>query len=134
LLLAVFQARSKRLKTDVKYARLLLAPRKAKAGIRRSTGLLEKGDVQGFYDALFETLQEYLGDKFHLPSKGITISVIDEQLKSRGVSVDALAVLKDIFSECDMARYAPGQLAKENMQNSLKKLEEVIDSLQRHKS
>ena len=122
LFLAAFQARNRRLKTDVRYARLLSAPRKAKAGIRRTTSYLEKSDVRGFYDSLFETLQEYLGDKFHLPSKGITISVIDEQLKSRGISTDILAALKDIFSECDMARYAPGQLAKENMQSALKKL------------
>ncbi|MDP2905016.1 MAG: BatD family protein [Candidatus Omnitrophota bacterium] len=133
LLLAAFQARSKRLKTDVRYARLLLAPRKAKAGIRRSTGLLEKGDVRGFYDVLFETLQEYLGDKFHLPSKGITISVIDEQLKHRGVPQEAMTKLKDIFSECDMARYASSQFSKENMRNSLTKLEEIVDSLQRSK-
>jgi len=122
LLLAALRAKSRKLATNVKYARQLQAPRKAKAGIRRAGILLEKGDVGAFYDVLFQTLQEYLGDKFHLPSKGITISVIDEQLKERGVSADILIQLNGIFSECDMARFAPGQLGKENMQNSLKKL------------
>ncbi|MDD5477475.1 MAG: BatD family protein [Candidatus Omnitrophica bacterium] len=133
LFIVVVHARNRKLKTDIKYARQFLAPRKARVGIRRANSYLEKGSVQEFYDTLFETLQEYLGDKFHLPSKGITISVIDEQLKNRGISEEILAKLKDIFLECDMVRYAASQLTKENMQNSLKKLEEAIDYLQRDK-
>jgi len=130
---AMIQARNRRFKTDVRFARQLLAPRKARAGIRRANNYLEKGNVQEFYDALFETLQEYLGNKFHLSSRGITVSIIDEQLKNRGIPEEILAKLKDIFSECDLVRYAATHLTKENMQNSLKKLEEVIDYLQRNK-
>ena len=134
LLIAVVHARNKRLRTDIKFARQLLAPRKAKAGIRRARSHLEKGNIQEFYDMLFEILQEYLGDKFHLSSKGITISIIDEQLKNRGISEEILARLKDVFFECDMVRYAASQFNREKMQNSLKKLEETIDYLQRNKA
>jgi len=133
LLTAAVQARNRKLKTDVKYARQLLAPHKARAGIRRAKNYLNKGNIQEFYDTLFEILQEYLGDKFHLPSKGITISIIDEQLRNMPVSEEALAKLRDIFRECDMVRYAASQLTGENMQNSLRKLEEVIDYFQRNK-
>jgi hypothetical protein len=133
VLVALTQARRRRLKTDVRYARQLLAPRKARAGILRARGYLDKGLAQEFYDCLFATLQEYLGDKFHLPSKGITISILDEQLKHKNLSPDALTKLRDIFSECDMVRYAASQLTREDMQSSLKKLEEVIDYLQRGK-
>lgn len=132
-LILVVHTKVRRLQTDVKYARQLLAPRKAKAGIIRARGYLENGSIQGFYDSLFETLQEYLGDKFHLPSKSITASVIDEQLKSRGIPEEIQLKLKDIFSECDIVRYAASQLTRENMQNSLKKIEEAIDYLQRKK-
>jgi len=134
LFIASVQARNRRFKTDVKFARQLLAPRQAKAGILRANSYLESGSVQEFYDTLFETLQEYLGNKFHLPSKGITISIIDEQLKNRGIAGEILIKLKDIFSECDMVRYAASQLTKENMRDSLKKLEEIIDYLQRNKA
>lgn len=133
-LMAAMHARKRKLKTDVRYARLLLAPRKAKTGIFRARGFLEKGSAGEFYDALFDVLQEYLGNKFHLPSKGITISIIDEQLKNRNIPEEILAKLRDIFSECDMVRYAASQLTKENMQNSLKRLEEVIDYLQRNRA
>jgi len=133
LWMALAQARRRKLATDVKYARQFLAPRKAKAGILRAKGLLDKGSVGDFYDTLFDVLQEYLGNKFHLPSKGITISIIDEQLKHKGIPEEILVKLRNIFFECDMVRYAASQLVEENMRNSLKSLEEVIDYLQRNK-
>jgi hypothetical protein len=74
-----------------------------------------------------------LGNKFHLPSKSITTSILDEQLKHKGISGEILANLRNIFSECDMVRYAASQLVQEDMRNSLKRLEEAIDYLQRKK-
>ena len=133
LLMVMLHARKRKLATDVKYARQLLAPQRAKAGIIRARGFLEKRSTGEFYDALFDVLQEYLGNKFHLSSKGITTSIIDEQLKHKSIPKEILANLRNIFSECDMVRYAASQLTKENMQNSLKKLEEAIDYLQRNK-
>lgn len=126
--------RDKRLRTDIRFARQLLAPRKAKAGILRARMFLEKGSVRDFYDALFETLQEYLGDKFHLPSQAITASVIEEQLRHKGVAEEVLSKLKDIFSECDMVRYAASTLTQDRMKDALKKLEESIDTLQRNRT
>lgn len=133
LITVVLYAKKQRLKTDLRYARGLLAPRKAKAGIRQAKKYLDKADAQKFYDTLFTTMQEYLGDKFHLSSKGITISVIDEHLRKNGIAEEALVKLREIFRECDMVRYASSQLTQANMRGSLIKLEEVIDYLQRRK-
>ncbi|MFA5363341.1 MAG: BatD family protein [Candidatus Omnitrophota bacterium] len=133
LLTVIIYRRQKRFKTDLKYARQLLAPRKARAGIRQAKKYLEKSNAQKFYDALFDTLQEYLGDKFHLPSKGITSSIIDEQLGGNGIAEEVLVKLRDIFRDCDMVRYASSQLTREDMRASLNKLEEVIDYFQRKK-
>ena len=133
LFAVVIYLKQQRLKTDLRYARGLLAPRKARAGIHQAKKYLEKAEVQKFYDTLFLTMQEYLGDKFHLSSKGITVSVIDEHLSKEGVVEEALTRLKDIFRECDMVRYASSQFTQSNMRDSLKKLEEVIDYFQRKK-
>ena len=134
LITFIIYTKKKRLKTDLRYARGLLAPRKAKAGIRQAKKYLDKAEVQKFYDTLFATMQEYLGDKFHLSSKGITISVIDEHLRKDGIAEEALAKLRDVFRECDMVRYASSQLTQANMRDSLYKLEEVIDYFQRRKA
>lgn len=127
----LLRARKKKLATDIKYARALLAPRKARAGIKKAKDALSRAQKKEFYDLLFQTLQEYLGDRFHLPSKSITVSIIDDILKTKNIPDEHLGKLKDIFQECDLARYAISQPGDEAMRQSLRKLEEVIDHFQR---
>ncbi len=133
ILFFVFHKRSVKLKTDLRYARQLQASGKARRGINTAKAFLLKSDTKGFYGSIFQTLQHYLGDKSHLPSKGITISIIDDYLKAKQIPEDILSILRNIFKDCDMARYAASEFNKDNMQESLKKLEEVIDYFQRHR-
>lgn len=124
---------SLKLKTDLKFARQIQAPKKAKAGLRQANGYLEKENAKGFYDAVFQTLQEYLGDKFHLPDKGITISVIDDISKHNSINDGILCKLRDIFRDCDAARYAASETNKQKMADTLNKLEDIIEYFQKYK-
>jgi len=129
----IVQKRRERLSTDIGYARRLSAPKKAGKGIREAGRLLNKGQPLAFYDAVFKTLREYLGDRFHIASGGITADIIDSALTKKGVDETVLAQLRNIFRECDMARYASSELGPENMNNTLNALQEVIDHLERQK-
>ena len=68
-----------------------------------------------------------------MSSKSITVSIIDDILKTKGIPAELLRKLRDIFHNCDMERYAVSESGNEAMRQSLQKLEEVIDHLQRHK-
>ena len=125
--------RKEKLTTDIGYARRLLAPRKAKKGMREAEHLLEKNRSGEFYDAVFRTVREYVGNRYHVPSGGITSEVVDDVLTEKGVDQDIVSRLKNVFKECDMARYAPSELGKANMQDTLKELKEIIDYLERYK-
>ncbi len=123
----------RRLKTDVRFARQLSAPGKAKAGINKAKKYLADGNIQGFYGQVVQTLQEYLGDRFHLASQGITASIVDDTLSKKDISKDILDKTRELFKECDMARFAASEFSKLNMEKSLRSLEEIIDYLQRNK-
>ena len=125
--------RSERLKTDTRYARRLYASKKAREGIKKAQQFLNKKKRLEFYDAIFKTLQEYLGDKLHLPAGGITIDVVDKILKPRGIDEDTLSKLKDIFKDCDMARYAPSEFGRSQMEVTFKNMEEILRFLERHR-
>ncbi len=125
--------RSEKLKTDTRYARRLYASKKAREGIKKAQRFLSEEKRQEFYDAIFKTLQEYLGDKLHLPAGGITIDVVDEILKPRGIDEDTLSKLRDIFKDCDMARYAPSEFGKSQMEVTFKNIEEILRFLERHR-
>ena len=121
-----------RLKSDIVYARRLQAPHKAKSGLAQAKKLLAKEDPAAFYDVLFKTLQEYLGDKFHLSSGAITFLAIENILKEKGQRETIGEDLKSIFDECDMVRFATVKMDKGKMENSYRTLEKIIDYLERN--
>ncbi len=133
ILILILYRMNLRLKNDLKFARQIQAPRKAKAGIHKAHVYLENESAEEFYDAVFQTLQEYLGDKFHLPDKGITISVIDDISKYNSLDEGILNKLRDIFRNCDAARYAALESNKQKMADTLKKLEDIIEYLQKYR-
>jgi len=125
--------RRDRLSTDVSYARRLKAPRKAGKGIKEAEQHLHNNMTQEFYDTVFKTLREYIGNRFHISTGGITVDEVELMLKNRTIDSGTLDKLKNIFTECDMARYAPAGLDSEKMGVTLKDLKEVIDYLERTK-
>jgi len=126
----ISQRKKERLEKDVRYARRIRAPRKARKNLSQVRRLLNSRDAVKFFDAVFKTLQEYLGDKFHLPSAGITSSVAEE-LKGRNVDGEIVEILKECFRNCDTARYAQSAITADDMAKTLKLLEETIDRLER---
>lgn len=133
ILIYILYQISLRLKNDLKFARQIQAPKKAKAGIRKASGYLKKENSKEFYDAVFQTLQEYLGDKFHLPDKGITISVLDDISKHNSIDAGILNKLRDIFRDCDAWRYAALETNKLKMAEMIKNLEDVIEYFQKYR-
>jgi len=131
--LLMVQKRQARLKKDVRYRRRLVAPKKAKASLKKAEVLLRKKNAEEFYRIIFKTVQEYFGDKFHLPAHGITITIIDEVLRPKAVTEDVLMKLKSIFEDCDLARYAASSFDAVKMQGTFKKTCEVVDYFERAK-
>ncbi len=129
----MIKKRKEKLSRDIGYARRLAAPKKARKGIHKAEQYLRKNKTIEFYDSVFKTTREYLGDRFHIPSGGITSDVVDHTLKAVNVNDVILGKLRNIFKECDMARYAPSALTTAGMEDTLKDLKEAIDYLEKNK-
>jgi len=120
-----------RLKTDLRFARRLQAPGRARAGLAQAKSFLDKMDTRAFYDRLFKTLQDYLGNKFHLPSGGVTVEAIRKMLPDDTKSQEAVERVRQIFNECEFVRYASGDTDVEKMRSALAATEETIDLFER---
>jgi len=129
----VVYRKRERLSSDLGYARRLAAPRKARKGIKLAEDFFQKNNVGDFYDSVFRTLRDYLGNRFHIPSGGITAAEVDRVLAGKDLEKDIKERLKNIFSECDMVRYAPSGVDSTKMSMALKEMKEIIDYLERHK-
>jgi hypothetical protein len=132
--IALFHFKRQKLITDERYARRLRAPGKAKKGIQEIGKLLREGKTEAFFDAVFKTMREYLADRFHLPAGGITAITIEELAKERGIVGEVLDKIKRIFSDCDMARYAPSQFGQKQLEDIFQSLKEIIDYLEKQKA
>ena len=119
-----------RLTSDHRLARRLQAPRQAKAGLAQAAAFLGKNDAQNFCDALVRTLQEYFGNKFHVPPNTVTVALIASHMKNNNDKV--LEDLRQVFSECELVRFASAQITVEKMKAHLQKAQETIDFFERN--
>lgn len=133
VVLALHRKREK-LRTDLRYARGLQAPKKAKKGIDQARLLLKENKTMEFFDSIFTTTREYFGNKLHLSAAGMTINTVEEVLKQNSIDEDVLKKIKDVFRNCDMARYAPSEFNNARMEDVFKNMEEIIDHLERKKA
>jgi len=123
--------RSDRLKTDVRYARSLRATRKSRQALRVVKKYLANEHAGKFYDTVFKNMQVYFGDKFHMPTGGITADVVEHTMRAKNLDEEMVINVKEIFSECDMARYALSDIKKEDMEKTFGKLRLVIEYMER---
>ncbi|RKY41706.1 MAG: hypothetical protein DRP85_05315 [Candidatus Makaraimicrobium thalassicum] len=125
--------RKERILRDKSYARFLKAPRKARKGLARARAYLGRDDVLPFYDVIFKTLQEYLGGRFDLPRGNVTIQVIEDRLRPARVDESILGMLRDVFSRCEMARYASSVPGGHEAKEILEKARRIISYMEKIK-
>ena len=106
--LSVIQARRNRFITDSVYAGRIMAYRSAKRGISALNHQLKSKDRDPkiFYETMFKALQDYLGNRIHVPPAGITSDIVVYMLENKGIEMDILKKLKGLFEVCDRARFA----------------------------
>ena len=120
-----------RIRTDRGYARLLKAPKRARKGLQKAKNYLAKNDTLKFYDAIHGTLEEYLGNKFNLPKGSVTSKDLEKRLSSLGCDEDILNKLKDVFSKCEMARYASSISEEQDHEKVLEEVRKIIDYVEK---
>ena len=128
--LYAFYRRTRKIATDVVYARRLRAPREARRGLREAKRLEGLEDAQKFYDALFRTVQGYLGNKLHLSAGAVNLETIKAKLFGR-VEEKWLEEIRQAFEECDAIRYAPSRPDTRARAQSYARIQRIIDALER---
>ncbi|MBU0682734.1 MAG: BatD family protein [Candidatus Omnitrophica bacterium] len=127
------QKRKEKMLHDEKYARFLKAPRKARKGLIQAKLCLEKKNLTLFYDLIFKILQEYFAGRFNLPKGNITVQIIEDKVSSLIRNEDMFNLLRDVFSKCEMARYASSSLAEEEAYQMFDSVKRIIDYMEKVK-
>ncbi len=81
------------------------APRSARTGLRNAESALRKRDRQAFYEALWQAISSYFGNRLNLPPGDIEAPMIVRALERGGMNEDDLNRLQRLFEICDRQRF-----------------------------
>ena len=129
----VVTSRSERMKSDTVYAGRVISYRLARSGFKAVKRALHSGDPKNFYEHIFKALQNYFGNRLHIPASGITYDAVEYAVRSKNVDIDLLKKMERLFSTCDQARFAGLSTDELTMRDNMKELEEVVKYFERLK-
>ncbi|MDP8230327.1 MAG: BatD family protein [Candidatus Gorgyraea atricola] len=131
IFLYMYELHRERLKTDIGYARSRRARGAASKRLKKARQLMLKEKVKEFYAEIYKAVIEYVADKLNIPHPSITKDLLEEKLKSKGLSESAIAEIKELFDICDMARFALVKFTKEDMHKTIEQAIDIIAELER---
>lgn len=83
------------------------ATKMAKKHLKEAKNLLNNGEQNDFYDAVFKALNGYVSDKLNIPNSSMNKSIIESKMIALGIQSDTLELFKTTIDHCEMARFAP---------------------------
>jgi len=131
IILFFVEQRNQRLRTDIRYARMRGALKKAHKGLVLAQNFLNMEKKDEFYGIIFKTLQDYIGDKLHVNSGGITALSAEQYLSQKGLSEEFLLKIREFFNACDAARFALAAITKDDMVKVLQLAKEIVEELEK---
>ncbi|MBQ4381054.1 MAG: protein BatD [Bacteroidaceae bacterium] len=100
--------------------------------MKKAKKLLAERKQNEFYDEVLRAMLGYVADKLNIPQERLNKDNIQSELSASNVSHEHIAAFLKTMSDCEFARYAPGD-ANENMENIYKSaistISEMEDSL-----
>ncbi|MEW6306981.1 MAG: BatD family protein [Verrucomicrobiota bacterium] len=105
--LVIWRKRRDAIANDPRLRRRREVAKTIDAGLDQLREHAAANDSPQFFATVFRLVQEQLGERLDLPASSITESVIDDQLRPRGVKPELADALHELFQTCNQARYAP---------------------------
>lgn len=107
LLLILFNRQIKKSR-DISGMRVQKAGKAASRRLKTAAKLMKQHQSEAFFDEVMKALLGYAGDKLNIQKSELNKENVSESLQSVGVQQDLVDAYMNIISECEFARYAPG--------------------------
>ena len=87
----------------------------------------QKGRLDAFPSNVYKLLTDYLEAKYQIVTSGKTTNDIISSLSSLDLSSERISLLKDIFSTCDLVKFAGEKMEKEKREKIAKQVEKILE-------
>jgi BatD DUF11 like domain len=132
---AVFmlQRRRSAIDQDVTRKRRSMAPRSARASIRRAENALDKQDPAAFHHALWQALADYVAHRCNLEAGEISPEMILSKVRAGGLSASHTQALSSVLQACDEARFDRSAVAFDSatLRQRLHQTQEILRSCEK---
>jgi hypothetical protein len=89
--------------------------------------LISEGKTDEFSSKVYKLITNYLEEKYHIFTTGKTTQDITESLSTLNLREDQVALLKDILSTCDLAKFAREMVEKEKCEETFSKVKKFLE-------
>jgi hypothetical protein len=117
----IFARRQERLGSDVRFARLHRARRHFEKRLKQAQNWLQQSRSEVFYP----------GDKFNVPSAGLSVDEVVRLLTERQVETALIQKMKGCLEACHQARFAPGSGESKEMGRVMETTQDLVKQLER---
>lgn len=128
LVLAVFRRQAKA-NADIARRRTKRASKAATKRLKQASKLLKSKDSNAFYDETLRALMGYAADKLNLPVAELNKDNVAAGLTQRGVDEASVQQYMAVLSDCEFARFAPGDPAS-NMEKIFESAQAAISRIE----
>ncbi len=125
LALFLIVRRRESLTRDVARARRYLAPKSARAAVKKAEAAIGRADSRSFFEAVWEALASYFGNRLNLPPGDVTPETVIQALQRASLNAEASERVRILFNRCEQARF--GMASDATMTPS--EFETVLDDL-----
>lgn len=110
LLLVLLMINQKKIQdsTNVVQTRRKKANTVATKRLKTARKLMDENRKDQFYDEILRAMLGYVGDKLSIPVAELSKDNIEAELRRRSVDEKVIEQLSKLISDCEFARYAPG--------------------------
>jgi len=122
-------------KKDTARIRRQKAPKAARKALRKARHARHQGNTAAFYDALWNTLAEYFGNRLNLPPGDIDSPTILQALKQAAVDGKQIDKLRSVFEHVEASRYGlpNSESTSEEMKKTQRTLEQILKRCEKKK-
>lgn len=121
----VYLKRSERFRDNISLLMQRKAKRMASTRLKKAEALMKADNAAGFYEELANALQGYASNRFNIPMSEFKAENVSERLQACGVSSELTTEFSGVMSQCEFARFAPGD-PHDNMEILFRRASEVI--------
>lgn len=124
----VHDRRRERLSGDSRYARYSAAGKVARSGLSDAEQALQGGRIEAAYDALSQTVREYLAAKLDLPRGAVDADAVAAQ----GVGGEELQAVREFFGQLEESRYT-GRPSEAGARALFERAQRIVNLLEKRR-